>query len=116
MYYRFTKDETNKVIILDKCDTLVGKDYEKIHSETFANFFGLEGPECYYLDGMKKWCVIADQYHGNFGYTPFVTDNLESGVYTQLSPEQYDLGKRKKRHGGVIKIPHELAEKLKKAF
>ena len=33
MYYRFTKDETNKVIITEKCDTLVGKEYEKIYSE-----------------------------------------------------------------------------------
>ena len=94
----------------------IGKEYEKIYSETFESFFGLEGPECYYLDDMKKWCLIADRYHGDLGYAPFVTDNLDSGVYTQLSPDQYDLGKRKKRHGGIIRISHDVAEKLKKYY
>lgn len=112
MYYRFTKDETNKVIVIDKCDTLVGKEYEKIYSETFANFYGLEGPQAYYLDDMQKWCVIADQYHTGSGYTPFITDDISSGVFTQLTPDQFDMGKQKKRHGGVIKIPQNVAEKL----
>lgn len=112
MYYRFTKDETNKVIVIDKCDTLVGKDYEKIYSEIFADFYGLEGPEAYFIEEMGKWCVIADRYDGNHGYTPFVTDDLSSGNFTQLSPEEYDMGERKKRHGGVIKIPQNVAEKL----
>ncbi len=116
MYYRFTKDETNKLIILEKCDTLVGKEYEKIYSETFENFFGLEGPEAYFLEEMGKWCVIADQYHGNRGYIPFITDDLASGVYTQLSPDQYDFGKQKKRHGGVLKIPQSVADELKKYY
>jgi hypothetical protein len=112
MYYRFTKDETNKVIVMEKCDTLVGKEYEKIYSETFANFYGLEGPQAYYLDEMNKWCLIADQYHTGSGYTPFVTDNMESGEFTQLSPDEFDMGSRKKRHGGVIKIPQNVAERL----
>lgn len=112
MYYRFTKDETNKVIVIDRCDALVGKEYERIYSETFANYFGLEGPQAYYLDEMKKWCVIADRYHGNLGYAPFVTDNLDSGDFTMLSSDEYDMGNRKKRHGGVIKIPQSVADKL----
>jgi hypothetical protein len=116
MYYRFTKDETNKFIILEKCDTLIGKEFEKIHSETFANYFGLEGPECYYLDEMGKWCVIADRYHGNLGYAPFVTDDLDSGVYTQLPSDRYDFGKQKKRHGGIIKIPQSVVDDLIKHY
>ena len=104
------------MIITEKCDTLVGKEYEKIYSETFANFFGLEGPQAFYLEEMGKWCVIADRYHGDFGYAPFVTDDLNSGEYTLLSPEQYDFGKRKKRHGGVLKIPQSVADELKKYY
>lgn len=111
-YYRFSKDETNKVLTLEKCQSLVDEDYESIYSETLANFPGLEGPEAYYLEDKKMWCLIADQYRTNSGYTPFLTEDLSSGKFTQLSPEEFDMGKRKKRHGGVIKIPDDMAENL----
>ena len=115
-YYRFTKDETNKIIILERSKNLVGEDYERIHSETLDNFFGLEGPEAYYLDDKQMWCLIADRYHGNHGYTPFLTRDLSSGEFTQLSPDEFNMGNRKKRHGGIIKIPGNVAELLKKYY
>ncbi len=116
LYYRFTKDETNKKIIIECSQNLVGDNYEKIYSETFDNFFGLEGPEAYYLDDIQMWCVIADNYHGNNGYIPFLTKDLNSGEYTQLLPEEYDLGNRKKRHGGVLKIQDSVADLLIKHY
>ncbi len=115
-YYRFSKDETNKFIILERSRTLVGEDYEKIHSELLSNFYGLEGPEAYYLDDQKKWCLIADQYHAHLGYTPFLCDDLASGVFKQLHNDQFDMGKRQKRHGGIIKITDEQYEKLIEEF
>ncbi len=111
-YYRFSKDETNKHITLERCRRLVGEEWESIYSKILAEFYGLEGPECYYLDNQKKWCLIADRYSTNSGYTPFLTDDLSSGVFTQLSTNKFDMGKRKKRHGGVLKISDELADKL----
>lgn len=111
-YYRFSKDETNKVITLERCRELVGEKWESIYSEVFSIFEGLEGPEVYYLDEQKKWCLIADQYRTNNGYTPFLCDDLASGCFKQLSSDQFDMGKRKKRHGGILKISDELAEKL----
>ncbi len=115
-YYRFTKDETHKKIIIERSQKLVDGEWESIHSETFANFFGLEGPETYYLEDMKKWCLIADQYHTHKGYTPFICDDLANGEWEQLSPDKFDMGKRKKRHGGVIKITDEQYDKLIDAF
>ena len=115
-YYRFTKDETNKKIIIERSQNLIGDDYERIYSETFDNFFGLEGPEAYYLDEKQMWCVIADNYHGNNGYIPFLTKDLNSGEFTQLLPEEYDLGNRKKRHGGILKIQDNVAEMLIKHY
>ncbi len=113
-YYRFTKDETNKHIILDRCRTLVpenGEEYEPVHSDYFASFFGLEGPECYRLpDG--RWCLIVDQYHTGKGYLPVVCDDLSTGVYKELPSDYYDMGKRKKRHGGVIEITDEQMDAL----
>ena len=116
LYYRFTKDETNKKIIIERSQNLVGDDYERIYSETFDNFFGLEGPEAYYLDEKQMWCVIADNYHGNNGYIPFLTKDLSSGDFTQLLPDEYDLGNRKKRHGGVIRIQDSVADMLIKHY
>ncbi len=113
-YYRFTKDETNKHIILERCRTLVpenGEEYETIHSDYFASFFGLEGPECYRLpDG--RWCLIVDRYHTKKGYLPVVCDDLSTGVYSELPSDCYDMGKRKKRHGGVIEITDEQMNQL----
>lgn len=111
-YYRFSKDETNKFIIIERCKELVSDNYENIYSELLSNFYGLEGPEAYYLDAMKKWCLIADQYRTNGGYTPFLCDDLSTGKFIQLHNDQYDMGKRKKRHGGVIKITDKQADML----
>ncbi len=82
----------------------------------FFNFFGLEGPEAYYLDDKQMWCLIADRYHGNYGYTPFLTKDLASGNFKQLSTDEFNMGNRKKRHGGVIKIQDNVAEMLIKHY
>lgn len=113
-YYRFSKDETNKVITIERSKTLVpeGNDgFEKIHSDLLSEFFGLEGPECYKLpDG--KWCLIADQYHTWKGYTPFLCDDLSTGDFTLPEEDSYNMGKRQKRHGSIIEISDETADKL----
>lgn len=114
-YYRTSKDETNKFIITERCRKLIpeeGEEYEKVHSELLSEFFGLEGPEVYYLQEKKKWCLIADQYHTHKGYIPMLTDDLASGNYSIVPEDEYDLGKIQKRHGGIIQIPDETAEKL----
>jgi hypothetical protein len=59
---------------------------------------------------------MADRYHGNYGYTPFITDDLASGEWKQLSPEEYDLGNRKKRHGGILEIQDNVADMLTKHY
>lgn len=115
-YYRFSKDETNKKITIERSPELTAEKWEGIQSEVFSNFYGLEGPETYYLDDMQKWCLIADQYHKNNGYTPFLCDDLSTGNFIQLHNDQFNMGKRKKRHGGVIKISDEQYEKLVEHF
>lgn len=118
-YYRFSKDETNKKITAEKCRRLIpdsDNQFEKIESELLADFFGLEGPEAYYLDEMKKWCLIADQYHTGKGYIPFLCDDLSTGSFYIPDDSSYNMGKRKKRHGGIIRISDEEYERLVKAF
>ena len=117
-YYRFTKDETNKRIILDRCRTLVpekGEEYEPVHSDYFASHSGLEGPECYRLpDG--RLCLIVDRYREGKGYIPVVCDDPSTGAYSELPVGSFDMGKRKKRHGGVIEITDEQMDLLIKHY
>ena len=118
-YYRFSKDETNKVITVERCRTLVpkeGEQYEKIHSEVLSDFFGLEGPEAYFLEEKNTWCLIADRYHTWQGYLPFLCDDLSTGDFRVVAEGEYHMGKRPKRHGGVIKISDSEADRLINAF
>lgn len=115
MYYRFSKDETDKVITLDKGFDLMG-DFESIKSKTLQELYGVEGPECYYLKDQKKWCLIVDRFAAQKGYLPILCENLEMGELSIMDDTAYDLGGIKKRHGGIIPISVEEYERLKKAF
>ena len=113
-YYRFSKDETNKTIIIERCKNLVpeeGEVYERIPCELLDGFFGLEGPEAYQLDD-GRWCLIADQYHTKGGYLPMLCDELSAADFRKLADSDYDMGKRIKRHGSIMKISDEKAEEL----
>lgn len=115
-YYRFSKDEVSKGIIIQRAKELLSKEFETIYCEALDGFYGLEGPEIYYLDDMKKWCLIADNYDGNNGYLPFVANDLAKADFRRLDKSEYDFDKRKKRHGGVIKITDEEYDRLVKFF
>ena len=118
-YYRFSKDETHKKIIVERCRKLIPdaeNQFEEIESELLEGFFGLEGPEAYYLEEQKKWCLIVDQYHTGKGYLPLLCDDLATGGFYIPAEGEYDMGKRKKRHGGVIKISDEEYERLVKSI
>ncbi len=113
-YYRFSKDETNKTIIVERCKKLVpeeGEDFERLPCKLLDGFFGLEGPEAYQLDD-GRWCLIADQYHTKGGYLPMVCEELSAADFRRLDESAYNMGKRIKRHGSIIKISDEKAEEL----
>lgn len=113
-YYRFSKDETNKIITVERCKNLVpgkGEEFERVACEVLDSFFGLEGPEAYKLpDG--KWCLIADQYHTKGGYLPFICEDLSKADFKIPDKGSYNMGKRRKRHGSVMEISDEIADKL----
>lgn len=115
-YYRFSKDEVSKCIIIQRAKELLSNDFETMYCEALDGFYGLEGPEIYYLDDMKKWCLIADNYDGNNGYLPFVATDLAKADFRRLDKSEYDFDKRKKRHGGVIKITDEEYDRLVEFF
>lgn len=114
-YYRFTKDETNKHIILEVSESLTGT-FRQIESETLSRLLGVEGPECYPLPDGKTWCLIVDQFAEGKGYLPVFTEDLESGVMKIAEEGSYDLGITKKRHGGVLVLEDGEYDRLVRYF
>lgn len=113
-YYRFTKDETTKKILMERMRSLHGP-AEAVPCDTLANLPGVEGPECYQLpDG--RWCLIVDQFSKGLGYLPMVADSLASADFRILAGEDYDFGRTRKRHGGVIAIDRAQYEQLLARF
>lgn len=102
-YYRFSKDETSKCLILETSDTLTGE-FRVINSDTLSKLFGVEGPECYPLPDGKDWCLIADRFAEGKGYLPMRITDWETGEIAILDESEYDFGVTKKRHGGVLPI------------
>ncbi len=115
LFYRFSKDETTKRIILESSDELTGN-YREISSPCLAEIKGIEGPECYLLPDGKTWCLIVDRFMEGKGYLPLISTDLENGDFQVLNDSQFDFGKSKKRHGGVIKIEDEEYKRLWEAF
>lgn len=110
-YYRITKDEEYARLTLEKGETLLGE-FEPVDSLVLKNLAGVEGPEGYLLPDGKRWCVIADRFLEGKGYLPMVTEDLASGRFRILEPEEFDMGKTKKRHGGILSITDEEYERL----
>jgi len=112
-YYRFSKDEVGKTITIQRAKELLSDNYETLYCKALDGYYGLEGPEVFYIEDTKKWCLIVDRYQGNLGYLPLLADDLAAADFRILDDSEYDLGKRKKRHGGVIRISDEEYELLK---
>lgn len=110
-YYRVSKDESTNRLILETSDTLQGE-YTQISSPALTSLVGVEGPEGYLLPDGRTWCLIADQFMTARGYLPMVTSDLASGDFRILAPEEYDLGKTLKKHGGILPVTEEEYERL----
>ena len=110
-YYRISKDETTKRLILEEAESLLGT-YTRIASPTLDALAGVEGPEIYRLPDGETWCLIADRFQEDKGYLPMVTKKLGQEDFRILSPEEYDMGGVKKRHGGILQITQEEYDAL----
>ncbi|GAA0356567.1 hypothetical protein GCM10008932_06920 [Alkalibacterium iburiense] len=113
-YYRFTKDEQTKKIILDKGRELKG-DFQAIRSETLSKAEGLEGPQVYPLDE-NRWILIVDQFAKGLGYVPYEIKDFNTGDIQLLDQDAFDFGNTRKRHGGVIPISEDEYSRLTAHF
>ncbi|MEJ6952456.1 glycoside hydrolase family 43 protein [Natronospora cellulosivora (SeqCode)] len=112
-YYRFSKDESYKSIIMELGDTLMG-DFNPVESFTLLNVQGYEGPICFKLNGEDKWCLLLDNYAKAEGYKAFLTSDLKSGHFKPIEGEfktPYLF-----RHGGVIPITLDEYNRLLKKY
>lgn len=113
-YYRFVKDETTKLVKMDKVESLQDSEPIDIYVDALEDQI-VEGPQTYQLpDG--RWCLIVDRFAEDKGYLPFICDDLKTGKFSVVSDEDYDFGHLKKRHGSVIKITDDELDALEQFF
>lgn len=113
-YHRVYVDDTVHRLTMDSSSDPVDG-YEHVHSETLADLPGVEGPVAYHLkDG--KCCLLADHIRTGEGYVPFVTDDPSKNDWQKLDAGTYDMGKLKKRHGGVIEISEDELARLSEKY
>lgn len=116
IYYRFSKDETVKNIRVDKSGTLEPDSFVPVEVPALAELFGVEGPEIYYLRDRREWCLIVDRFASDGGYLPLLCGDLKTCDFRILGAGEYDMGRTKKRHGGVLEITDKEYEALKQGM
>lgn len=116
IYYRFSKDETEKDIRTDCGTALDRASFRDISVPALEAINGVEGPEIYYLEERKQWCLILDRFASRKGYMPLVCDSLRTMKFTPLGEDEFDMGKSMKRHGSVIAISQEEYRRMSEAF
>lgn len=109
VYYRFTKNESRKTIVLDKSKHL-SHGWSRIKDTNLENLFGYEGPAIFKMhDG--KWGLFLDHFAEQAGYELFTTEDMKT--FTQAQNCSFDAIYR---HGTVITISDEEYDKLLKAY
>lgn len=102
-YYRISKNETEKTLLLEKSKSLKPHSFTRINSSFLDGLSGVEGP-CAFVLPSGDWCLMADRFLENKGYLPIKCNSLENGKMAAFSDGEFDFGKTRKRHGSVIEI------------
>jgi len=110
-YYRFTKDAATGGIVAESSTDLQGQ-FSPVCSESLKEVTGVEGPLAFLLPDGETWCLMADRFAQRLGYLPMLCRDLSKGKFKVLTPEEYDLGQSRKRHGSVLAISGEEYERL----
>lgn len=116
VYYRFSKDETTKNIVVDMSENVSDGPFETLNIPQVNNISGVEGPEIFKFNDRDEWCLIVDRFAEGKGYLPIVTKDIKSGDFRVLKDSEFDMGKNKKRHGSVINITEDEYERLEKKY
>lgn len=117
VYYRFTKDEGAKAILMEKSDKLTGE-WQEVTEFSLRKMSGYEGPTLFPMSlpdspGQAKWCLLLDYYSRGAGYKPFVTTDLSKAQFEPSAEMQFPF---LFRHGHVLPITNEEMARLKANF
>lgn len=118
IYYRFSKDEKFKAILMEKATRLDGK-WTEMPDFSLAKMIGYEGPACFVIepptsDKPATWCLMLDHYSKGEGYKPFVTSDLSKGEFKRSEGEfKFPFHFR---HGSIVRLSAEEFARVKKAF
>lgn len=110
-FFRISGDSATRRLLFETADKLEGE-WTILGSETLADLPGVEGPETYLLPDGKTLCLIADRFAAGLGYLPMTTGAPGEEDFRILGTEKYDMGKLKKRHGGILRITDSEFERL----
>ncbi len=105
VYYRFTKYEDRKRVMMERANSLMGE-WSEVKSESLLAQEGVEGPCCFALHkkdqvGGNRFCLLLDHFVGS-GYYMMMTKNLENAEFKR--EENYCLPQKRPHHGTVIPI------------
>lgn len=117
VYYRFTKDEKDKAITMERSKDLM-EGWEDVENFSLSKLTGYEGPTCFVIEpaadgNPAKWCLMLDWYSTGRGYQPYITDELSSGDFKKAEGMKFPFNPV--RHGTVIPISdEEMSQLIKK--
>ena len=128
-YYRYTKNEMNSTIMVDKSDSILGE-FTSIESDTLStdaptdpNVGLLEGPIIFKMNektenGEEQWCLMGDRFATNRGYYPMITTDLESGEFRMLDESEFSMptNVQKYRHGYVMPVTAAEYDALQRTY
>lgn len=111
IFYRFSKDEVTKGIVVDCGSDLQGS-FTEITGTEFGGIKGVEGPATFYIPEKKTWCLLLDRFATHRGYMPLLCSDLSTCDFKEVPEAEYDMGKTMKRHGSVLAVTEEEYDRL----
>lgn len=127
VYYRYTKNEMNGTIMVDKSDAILGTfteiDSDTLSSDVPATVGAVEGPIIFKMnekteDGKDQWCLMVDRFARGQGYYPLITTDLDSGEFTLLDDSEFSMptNVQKYRHGYVMPVTAAEYDALQRTY
>ena len=117
MYYRFTKDEKEKAITMEKSEHLMDG-WSDVEDFSLKTLQGYEGPAAFVFEAENSadaahWSLLLDFYSQGKGYQTFETKDLKNGDFTAGQPMSFPF--HPVRHGTVLSLTNKEFDALQKA-
>lgn len=118
--HRFTKDEAQVYgggLIHEVGSSVAGADFRVLARRVGLEWYeGVEGPLIFADHTTGRWYLWVDQYSSPpQGYVPLTTDDIETGVWYRVPPEQLELAPATK-HGVVVSLHGDQWQTLMAAY